>query len=325
MKHISILVLKDAVLSSIDAAKQIFTRVNDFCLYQGKPPMFRVQLIGVEGETSFEKGAYSIRSDELIANIRETDLIIIPMVCGNFKTIVEANAAFVPWIIRLYKNNAEIGCLCVGSFLLASTGLLDGKTCAVHWAAANEFRAMFPAVKVGNDKVITYEQGIYTSGGSFSYLNLILHLIERHAGREMSILAAKMFEIDIDRKSQGSFVIFMGQKNHADEPVKRAQEFIENNYSDKITIEQLTTMVSLSRRNFERRFKKATLNTVIEYIQRVRIEVAKKGLESSRKTIIDLMYDVGYSDTKAFRTTFKKVTGLSPIEYRNKYCMDSPA
>src|SRR5580692_1874147 len=145
MKHITILVLKDAVLSSIDVAKQIFTRVNDFCLYQGKPPMYQVQLAGVESETSIDKGTYNIRSDEVIANIRRTDLIIIPMVCGNFKTIIEANKEFVPWIIEQYQNNAEIGCLCVGSFLLASTGLLDGKACAVHWAAANEFRAMFPA------------------------------------------------------------------------------------------------------------------------------------------------------------------------------------
>lgn len=114
-------------------------------------------------------------------------------------------------------------------------------------------------------------------------------------------------------------MIFKGQKEHDDGPIKKAQEFIEQNYRDKITIEQLTNMLALSRRNFERRFKKATSNTIIEYVQRVKIEAAKKGLETGRKNINDLMYEVGYQDMKAFRTIFKKFTGLSPIDYRNKY------
>ncbi|PSL43854.1 transcriptional regulator GlxA family with amidase domain [Chitinophaga niastensis] len=320
MKHISILVLQDAVLSSIDATRQLFTRVNDFSVMQGKSPVCEIHLVGVSKDTAINDGAYTIHCDQLIQDVEQTDLIIIPMICGNFANIIAANKAFAPWVIKQYKHNAEIGCLCSGSFFLASTGLLNGKACATHWAAANEFRKMFPAVKVVDDKIITYEQGIYTSGGSFSYLNLLLYLIEKNAGREMSVLVSKMFEIEIERKSQASFSIFIGQKDHEDEPIKEAQEFIENNYCEKITIDQLTSMLALSRRNFERRFKKATLNTVVEYIQRVRVEAVKKGLESSRKTIIDLMYDVGYSDVKAFRTTFKKVTGLSPVEYRNKYC-----
>jgi transcriptional regulator GlxA family with amidase domain len=130
---------------------------------------------------------------------------------------------------------------------------------------------------------------------------------------------SKYFEIEIDRYDQSSFIIFKGQKDHEDEPIKQAQEFIEKNYHERITVEQLTTMVALSRRNFERRFKKATSNTVVEYMQRVKIEAAKKGLENGRKNVNELMYEVGYNDTKAFRTVFKRTTGLSPIEYRNKY------
>ena len=125
--------------------------------------------------------------------------------------------------------------------------------------------------------------------------------------------------IDIDKVSQSPFIIFKGQKEHDDEPIKKAQEFIENNFDEKITVEQLASMFALGRRNMERRFKKATANTVMEYIQRVKIEVAKKNLESSRKNVNEVMYDVGYSDAKAFRNTFKKITGLSPVDYRNKY------
>jgi transcriptional regulator GlxA family with amidase domain len=139
----------------------------------------------------------------------------------------------------------------------------------------------------------------------------------------MTVLCAKVFAIEIDRDSQSPFMIFQGQKEHEDEPVKKAQEFIETNFRDKITVDQLASMFALGRRNLERRFKKATSNTVVEYIQRVKIEAAKMNLESSRENVNEVMYKVGYTDTKAFRTTFKKITGLSPVHYRNKYNRES--
>jgi transcriptional regulator GlxA family with amidase domain len=125
--------------------------------------------------------------------------------------------------------------------------------------------------------------------------------------------------IDIDKVSQSPFIIFQGQKTHDDEPIKKAQEFIEHNFEERISVDQLASMFALGRRNMERRFKKATSNTVVEYIQRVKIEVAKKNLETGRKNVNEVMYDVGYTDPKAFRTTFKKITGLSPVEYKSKY------
>ena len=135
----------------------------------------------------------------------------------------------------------------------------------------------------------------------------------------MAIMASKIFALEIDRKSQSPFAMFNGQKKHEDEPIKLAQEFIESNFQDKITVDQLASMFALGRRNMERRFKKATANTVVEYIQRVKVEAAKKNLETGRKNINEVMYEVGYSDTKAFRIIFKKITGLSPIEYKHKY------
>jgi len=184
---------------------------------------------------------------------------------------------------------------------------------------AAAFRDMYPAVHLVDDKILTEEDGIYTSRGAYSYLNLVLYLIEKFAGRDIAILISKAFMIDINRNSQSPFMIFEGQKAHDDEQVLRIQEFIESNFREKLTIDQLASMVALGRRNLERRFKKATANTVIEYIQRVKIEAAKKSLESERKNISEVMYDVGYNDNKAFRTIFKKVTGLSPADYRNKY------
>jgi transcriptional regulator GlxA family with amidase domain len=218
-----------------------------------------------------------------------------------------------------------VASLCLGAFLLASTGLLNGKKCATHWVAANEFRKMFPEVELITEKIITEEHGIYSSGGAFSYLNLILHLIDKYAGHDMAVLCAKVFAIEIERENQASFIIFQGQKEHDDEHVRKAQEYIESNYQEKTTVDSLAGMFAIGRRSFERRFKRATDNTVAEYIQRVKVEAAKKELEMSRKTVNEVMYEVGYSDIKAFRTTFKKITGLSPLEYRHKYNKEAMA
>jgi transcriptional regulator GlxA family with amidase domain len=174
-------------------------------------------------------------------------------------------------------------------------------------------------VEVIDGSIITEENGIYSSGGANSMWNLLLYLLEKYTDRDTAILASKYFAIDIDRASQAAFMMFTGQKNHNDGEVRKAQEHIETHYQNKITVDELAGMVAVSRRSFERRFKEATDNTVIEYLQRVKVEAAKRSFESSRKNISEVMFDVGYTDTKAFRNVFKKITGLTPIEYRNKY------
>ncbi|MFZ6014128.1 MAG: GlxA family transcriptional regulator [Bacteroidota bacterium] len=319
MKHISILVPKGALLGSIEGPRQLLTQVNQFCKGKGESPLFTVQLVGLSKATKLGGGLFIVNTDVTIDEIKKTDLIIIPAIDGEMNNALEVNKEFIPWIVSQYKNGAEVASLCVGAFLLASTGLLNGRKCATHWMAANEFRKMFPEVNLIAEKIITDENGLYSSGGAFSYLNLVLYLIEKHAGRSTAILCAKVFAIEIERNSQSSFTIFNGQKDHEDAPIKKAQEFIEANFQEKITVDQLASMFALGRRNLERRFKKATSNTVVEYIQRVKIEAAKMSLESTRENVNEVMYKVGYTDTKAFRTTFKKITGLSPVQYRNKY------
>ncbi len=319
MMHISILVPKGAILASLEGSRQLFAQVNQMVKLNGGEPIFKIDLVGLTQETTVSGGLFTVNANALIDDVQKTNLIIIPAIDGDLKQAIEDNKDFIPWMQEQKEKGAEIASLCLGAFLLASTGMLDGKKCATHWVAANTFRSMFPDVELITEKIITDENGIYTSGGAFSYLNLILHLIEKYAGRDMAILIAKVFAIQLERNTQSAFMIFQGQKEHEDEPVRKAQEFIETNYKERPTVDQLAYMYALSRRSFERRFKKATNNTVIEYIQRVKIEAAKKELETGSKNVNEVMYEVGYTDTKAFRTTFKKITGLSPLEYRNKY------
>ena len=245
--------------------------------------------------------------------------MIVPPSGGDFGEMINKNKAFLPWIISQYNRGADVASLCVGAFLLAATGLLNGKECSTHWMFADQFRASFPEVKLVDGRIVTEQEGLYSSGGATSYWNLLLHLVEKYAGREMAIMASKVYALEIDRKSQSPFAIFNGQKKHEDEPIKQAQEFIENNIGEKLSVEDLAVKFSIGRRHFERRFKQATNNTPLEYMQRVKIEAAKKKLESSGLNVNEVMYEVGYVDNKAFRTIFKKHTGLSPVEYRNKY------
>jgi transcriptional regulator GlxA family with amidase domain len=319
MKHVSILVPQGAVLGSVEGPRQVLTEVNKYLASVGKPALFKVQLVGLTNAVPAAGGRYTVFADALTSDVPQTDLIIIPALDGDLQASIETNQAFLPWIINHHQQGAEVGSLCVGAFLLASTGLLNGRQCATHWMAANQFRSLFPEVQLVEDRIITDEQGLYSSGGAFSYLNLILYLIEKYAGRQVAVFMSKAFQIEIDRNSQSPFIIFHGQKDHGDEAIRKAQEHIEKNIEERITVDQLADLFAIGRRNLERRFKKATSNSVVEYIQRVKIEAAKMQLESSRENINEVMYSVGYTDPKAFRSTFKRITGLSPIEYRQKY------
>jgi len=319
MKHISILVPEMAVVEAIADPRYMFTAVNQFLQSAGKPALFNIQLVGVKKEVKLEGQLFSVHTDALLKEVKETDLIFIPALGGDLKKAIELNRSMVPWIIAHHKKGAEVASLCLGAFLLADTGLLNGKKCSTHWGFGNLFREMYPSVELVDGSIVTEEQGIYSSGGANSYWNLLVYLVEKFTDRATAILAAKYFAIEIDRESQNAFMMFNGQRSHEDEGIKKAQDFIEENFQDKMTVDQLADQCAIGRRSFERRFKKATNNTVVEYIQRVKMEAAKRSFESSRKNINEVMFDVGYTDTKAFRTIFKKITGLTPIEYRNKY------
>lgn len=324
MKHVSLLIPRgDVSLSNLDGTYKVFSTVNNFLSKKGKQPLFNIKLVGLSRKMRANGKLFTIHPDLVCQEVKKTDLIIIPATHGDLKQVVADNRDLVPWIVKQYKSGSEIASLCIGAFILASTGLLKGRSCATHYLVAEEFRHMFPDVNLVADKIITDENGIYTNGGAFSFLNLLLYLVEKYAGRDAAIYASKIFQVDIDRISQSPFTIFKGQKAHSDEPIKKAQEYIEQNFEEKITVDQLASMLALGRRNLERRFKKATANTVVEYIQRVKIEAAKMSLESTRENVNEVMYNIGYSDTKAFRNTFKKITGLSPVQYRNKYNRDA--
>ena len=323
MKHLSILVPKgiviiDTIIGStnlIQLANSYYRRSKGF-----NGDLIQTDLVGMDKEQHTYNRFFSVTPTRTMEELESTDIIIVPGIAGDINAQIELNHPLIDWMQKQrIQNNAEIASLCRGAFLLAETGLLNGKSCATHWLTHDMFKQKYPAVNLIPDKIINEDNGIYSSGGAYSFLNLLLHLIEKFYGRETAIWCSKVSEIEFDRIDQNQFIIFNGQKDHSDEGIMKIQEYLELHYAERISVETLAEMTATSSRNFVRRFKKATNNTPIEYMQRIRIEAAKKKLESSTLSIHQVMYESGYQDDKTFRTLFKRYTGLTPLEYRNKY------
>lgn len=323
MKHVSIIVPRGvSVIDTVIAPYNLFHMANSYHkrLNNLEEGLFKIDLVGLDRNPVRYNGLFEVTPTASLEEITETDLIIVAAIDGNLAKGTELNKDYIPWIRhQRIGNNAEIASLCKGAILLAETGLLNGKSCATHWTAHDYFKQRFPQVNLVPDKIISEENGIYSSGGAYSFLNFMLYLIEKYFGRETAIWCSKISEVEYDRMAQSHFIIFSGQKEHGDEPIKKAQEYIEEHYRDKIVIDEVAGRFGISGRNFLRRFKKATANSPLEYIQRVKIEAAKKQLESTTSNIGEVMFDVGYNDEKSFRNTFRKYTGLTPLEYRGKY------
>jgi transcriptional regulator GlxA family with amidase domain len=319
MKKVCFL-LPDVTLkpTSLFAAVEVFEKANEYFTHNNERPFYDIKIAGIKVDQQFLNSHFTIRA-ESIYNIPKPDLIIIPGIRVMSQHSIKKNKELIDWLAQQYGGGAEIASMCTGAFILAATELVNGKECSTHWRAENDFRVLFPDVELRVDKIITDNKGIYTAGGATSSLNLMVYLVEKYNGREAAVYCAKILQIDLDRNSQSQFVLFEGQKNHDDDEIKKVQLFIEKNLDERITVEYLSDHFAIARRSLVRRFKKATNNPPIEYIQRIKIEAAKRKLEQRRKTINEIMYSVGYTDVKAFRNVFKKITGLSPLDYRNKF------
>lgn len=319
MKRVALLLHEDVYASSIGGVLDLFADANDCLQEGGKPPVFALELVGDRIKNIQLDVPAQFLCYTTMDKIQQPDLIIIPGFKGDARTILKKYDTVVTWIREMRRQGVEIASMCTGSLFLAEAGLLDGKAATSHWAMAEEMRTRYPSVNVASDRIITDQEGIYTSGGGFSALKLILYLVEKFCGRQIVLDVSKRLSIDIDYISQAHFAVFAGQRKHADEDILRSQTFIEQNYAANISIDQVSSLCNMGKRNFIRRFKAATNNTPIEYLQRVRVEAAKKALENEDCGLDDLMVRAGYEDIKAFRLIFKRITGLSPRDYRKKY------
>lgn len=319
MKNVAFLLPKGANIASLETARHGFMVANEYLRAHGREPRFHVRTLALTREVSLDDGRIKVQADMVLADATDIDICIAPPLLGSVSDAVLSNRELIEWLSRHHREGGEVASLCMGAALLAAGGVLDGQQAVVHWVAQNLYASLFPSVQWTSDRVVMAENGVYTSGGAFSAAHLVLHLIEKYTDRDTAIWCAKYFQLDWSRQSQLPFSVFMGQKSHADDIVRAVQEYIEGRYREKITVEELAGRHALGRRTLERRFRQATGNSIVEYVQRVRVEAAKQRLETSRKSVAEVMYEVGYNDTKAFRDIFNKYCGMSPVGYRERY------
>jgi len=323
---VAVLNYPDSVLSSVIAPYEILSQSNNLLDFYGvkhNPIKLSVDIV-TDGNAEIQKemAIYqpSITASDYMENNKKYDLVIIPaMRIDSVANVLAREAKLMEWVKYQYNEGAEIASLCLGAFLLAGTGLLDGKNATTHWLGTELFHSMFPKVNLLNEKIIVDNGRLYSSGGAFSFTLLIIYLIEKYFGRPSAILISKIFLINILDTKQSTYAILNLQKQHGDDKIQLVQQHIEENYNRPLKTEYLAEYTSLGIRTFIRRFKKATANTPYEYVQRVRIEAAKRLFEETDKGVEQISRSVGYDDFSTFRKIFKKFAGTTPTEYKRRY------
>lgn len=319
MLQIGILLTRHYKLLSLAAITDVLDTVNKIYQKSDQPAPFKVTLL-YTSDTAHLTSAFPAYPAQMLAEAGAFKLLLIPsFTTDDLTQVLAENEAWLPWLRQQYKKGAELASFCTGAFLLAATGLLDGRIATTHVDACKEFARAFPRVNLLSDKTVTHDAGIYTSGGATSTFHLLLHLLEIHCGIEVAVRTAKIFAIDMGRDKQSYFSTFQPTRNHHDDLVATAQLKIETCYQEAGTIEEMIKDIPSSRRNIVRRFKQVTGVTPIEYLQLTRIEAAKKLLEQTGQQMTEIIYNSGYNDPKAFRKVFRKTVGMTPSEYREKF------
>jgi transcriptional regulator GlxA family with amidase domain len=320
MINLGLIVPYDYKLLSIAAILDVFETVNRIYSEENQEKPFVINLfrtsdqIDKEGSMLYGYPVISIQSE------LKADVVLIPSFSTeNMAETLSKNQMYIPWVRSQYLNGSVIASFCTGTFLFGASGLLNGKLATTHIDACSRFSSAFPDVILKPDHVVTVDGRFYTSGGSTSTFHLLLRLVQKYCGNEKTVRIAKIFAIDMDRFKQSYFGTFMPSRNHKDDLVKKVQENMETRFHEIGSLEDIMKDIPSSRRNFVRRFKLATGIPPIEYLQNVRIELAKKQLEQTNQNINEIIDRTGYSDPKSFRKVFNKLVGMTPMEYREKF------
>lgn len=282
-------------------------------------PRFRVTTASADGRAVQCDGGIQTRPEAALSDIRSTDLIFVPTTGLNIDDVLERNAQVVTWLRRWNKRGIPIASVCSGVGLVAATGMLDGKRATTHWALAERFRQKYPKVHWMPELMVTEDRGFYCGGGVHAALDLSLYLVEKFCGHEIAIQSAKALLIETPRAWQAGFAIVPLKTEHSDESISTAQEWLHENFHRNLPLEAHARRAGMSLRNFVRRFKQATGDSPLAYLQKLRIAAAKRLLESDHRSMQEISDAVGYQDVAFFRSLFQRHTGVSPSAYRQSF------
>jgi transcriptional regulator GlxA family with amidase domain len=322
MIDVTVLFLDDTFASTAVGPMEVFRHAGtlwNFLTGQRPSPRFRVTTASVDGRAVECDGGIRIQPDTALTAIRKTELIFIPTTGLNFDDVLERYASVVPWLQRWHKRGAAIASVCSGVGLVAATGMLDGKRATTHWALADIFRQKYPRVKWMPELMVTEDHGFYCGGGVHAALDLSLYLVEKFCGHEVAMQSAKALLIETPRAWQAGFGIVPLKTDHSDDAISSAQEWMHQNFQRDFPLDTPARRVAMSLRNFVRRFKQATGDSPLIYLQKLRIAAAKRLLESDHRTMQEVSDAVGYQDVAFFRQLFQRHTGVSPSAYRERF------
>jgi transcriptional regulator GlxA family with amidase domain len=324
--HVSLIAIPDAVISTLTG---IYDVLGSFRMLgrtdpslPEKPP-FAVDIVATErGSVSLVSGV-PIEARRAIADIETTDIIIVPSIllgpngweCGRYPALVD-------WARNMHAKGALLCSACSGVFLLAETGLFDGQETTVHWGYANAFARAYPQIPLSPERVLVVagkREELITSGASMTWHDLVLYLIARHVGATAAQTIARSFALQWHHDGLAPYIVFEGRRDHGDASITDAQAWLAQHFAVASPVEEMVRRSGLAERTFKRRFTEATGFSPIDYVQRLRIEDAKRRLERTDASADEISWKVGYEDAAFFRRLFKRVTGMTPGAYRRRF------
>ena len=322
MKKITILALSSAQASSITGPMDVFIFAGvlwEVICGEQPSPCFEVTVASPDGKAvkCFNRLLVALHCS--MYDVRNMDLIMISAITGNVIKWLERNKNIIDWLKQQYQSGTQIAAVCTGAFILAETGLLNGKTATTHWDFIDQFKQRYPLVRLRPDSLITDEENLYCSGGSNAFNDLSLYLVEKLSSREVAVQCSKAMVQDFGRITQTPYASLNLLKSHNMKDILAVQRWIEENYMEAISISMLAERFGMGQRTFGRRFKQTTGDSPLAYLQKVRINAAKALLEKPYSTFEEVTYRVGYEDISSFRKIFQRYTGLRPKEYQRLF------
>ncbi len=321
MLHVSLFATDTISLSLLSGFADALGIANDVHQFTNPnaSPLFHHEIVTATGKAVTCRGNMKIEAHQAIADVAGTDLVVIPGFIGSMKPAFEIDESVLKWLRAMHAKGASLAGLCTGTFLLARTGLLNGRVGTTNWLYANQFQQVFPEVKLQTERLFTADGGVYCSGATLAWVQLFLHLLESVSSRLVARRVGKILLVDGDKVSQNPYIMETFPIAHGDEPVLRSQKWMEAKVAEPLTMDDAASVAGLSERHFKRRFKKATGDTPIKYLQKLRIEKAKLLLETTRKSVSEIAWEVGYEDANFLRKLFRRVTDITPNAYREKF------
>ncbi len=323
MKDITVLLLDQMFSSTAIGPAEVFRHAGSLwnILTGGDDTSghFRVTTASADGKPVRCDGDIYIQPNVAIKDVGHTDLIFVPTTGVSIYDVVERNAPIVPWLKRRSGKGVAIASVCSGVGLVAAAGLLDGRRATTHWGLAEKFGELYPKVKWMPELMVTEDRGFYCGGGVNAAMDLSIYLVERFCGHEIAMQTAKSLLLETPRAWQSGFAIVPLKTDHTDDSISSAQEWMHKNFSRTFSLEDPARRVGMSVRNFVRRFKQATGDSPLIYLQKLRVAAAKRMLENNHKSMQEISDAVGYNDVAFFRSLFQRHTGVSPSAYRDRF------